>query len=316
MMHDSGVEDIQVSPPPAKRQRKSQRKIPKPSSEQPPFWFYDGDIIIGVEGQSWKIHRSKLMCSVVFADMLELPQPSDVESMHGCPLVTLSQDSAKDWLVVLRWLYERDKFDSQTVVFDTIAGALRISNKYDITDLHQWSTCQLLLRWPQDLTKMTYTAFPHAAEAICLARECDVPEILPAAFYALSIVRWSRRAEGGLSHLQLSPADLRCFIVGREELQDHLHSILSGVDERTGGHTVLCDDCENATLTWLSSRLQADASSPYGTWLLRDLQDIAVSGYSRLIFAHYLCEMAFCLRIKEFINHLQEVIPRYFMLRT
>jgi len=48
------------------------------------------------------------MCSVVFADMLELPQPSDVESMHGCPLVTLSQDSAKDWLVVLRWLYERE----------------------------------------------------------------------------------------------------------------------------------------------------------------------------------------------------------------
>ncbi|OJA12465.1 hypothetical protein AZE42_10511 [Rhizopogon vesiculosus] len=297
MMHDSD-EDIQVSPPPAKRQRKSQRRIPKPSSEQLPFWFYDGDIMIGVEGQSWKIHRSKLMCSVVFADMLELPQPSDIESMHG-------------W-----WLYERDKFDSQTIVFDTIAGALRISNKYDIADLRQWSTFQLLLRWPQDLTKMTYTAFPHAAEAICLARECDAPEILPAAFYALSIVRWSRRAEGGSSHLQLSPADLRCFIVGREELQDHLHSILSGVDERTGGHTVLCDDCENATLTWLSSRLQADASSPYGTWLLRDLQDIAVNGYPRLVFVHYLCEMAFRLRIKEFIRHLQEVIPRYFMLRT
>jgi hypothetical protein len=55
------------------------------------------------------------------------------------------------------------KFTNQTIVFDTIAGALRLSNKYDIAELHQWSTRQLFLRWPQDLTKMTYTAFPHAA---------------------------------------------------------------------------------------------------------------------------------------------------------
>lgn len=55
------------------------------------------------------------------------------------------------------------KFNNQTVVFDTIAGALRLSNKYDIPDLRQWSMRQLFLRWPQDLTKMTYAAFPHAA---------------------------------------------------------------------------------------------------------------------------------------------------------
>ncbi|KAG2067644.1 hypothetical protein BDR04DRAFT_1233274 [Suillus decipiens] len=30
-----------------------------------------------------------------------------------------------------------------------------------------------------------------ALEAICLARECNVPEILPASFYAFSILRWS-----------------------------------------------------------------------------------------------------------------------------
>jgi hypothetical protein len=46
------------------------------------------------------------MCSVIFADMLELPQPTDIESMHGCPLVNLSQDSANDWIVVLTWMYQ------------------------------------------------------------------------------------------------------------------------------------------------------------------------------------------------------------------
>ena len=107
-MNDSD-EDIRTLPPPAKRQRRtSDRRIPKTLPEQQEFWFHDGDIVIGVEGRSWKIHRSKLMCSIVFADMLELPQPSDIESMQGCPLVNLSQDSAKDWLVVLKWLYQRE----------------------------------------------------------------------------------------------------------------------------------------------------------------------------------------------------------------
>ncbi|KAG2129498.1 hypothetical protein DEU56DRAFT_496936, partial [Suillus clintonianus] len=211
-MHNSD-EDMRTSPPPAKRQRTGHRRTSESSIEQSQFWFADGDIVISVEGQSWKIHRSKLMCSVIFADMLELPQPADIERMHGCPLVSLWQDSVKDWLVVLMWMYQRDKFNSQTVIFDTIAGALRLSNKYDIADLRQWSTRQLFLRWPQDLTKMTYAAFPHAAEAICLARECNVPEILPASFYALSILRWTHLADGGQSHLLLSPADLRCFIV-------------------------------------------------------------------------------------------------------
>lgn len=129
-------------------------------------------------------------------------------------------------------------------------------------------------------------------------------------------MRWSHRADGGQSHLQLSPADLRCFIVGREELQEHLQSVLSGADERTGGHSVLCLACGNASRTWLSSRLKPDVSSPYGTWLLRDLQNFTVNGYPGLNFSHYLCEMAFRLRIKDFIHRLQEAIPKYFMLRT
>ncbi|KAG1844244.1 hypothetical protein F4604DRAFT_1821938 [Suillus subluteus] len=315
-MH-SADEDMQITPPPAKRQCTSHRRTSESSIKQSQFWFADGDIVISVEGQSWKIHRSKLMCSVIFADMLELPQPADIERMHGCPLVNLSQDSANDWLVVLTWMYQREKFNNQTVVFDTIAGALRLSNKYDIADLRQWSTRQLFLRWPQDLTKMTYTAFPHAAEAICLARECNVPEILPASFYALSILRWSHLAEGGQSHLQLSPSDLRCFIVGREHLQDHLYAILTGADEWPGGHTTaVCASCENASRTWLSSSLKPDASSPYGVWLLRNLQIFAANGCPGLSLHHARCDVNFRLRISGFVQDLHEAIPRYFMLRA
>ena len=54
-------------------------------------------------------------------------------------------------------------------------------------------------------------------EAIALARECDVPEILPAAFYALSLQRFGYNADGGRSHVVLSQADMRRLIIGPEE---------------------------------------------------------------------------------------------------
>jgi len=231
--------------------------------------------------------------------------------------------------------YDSSLLDMEVIVFDSIAGALRLSHKYDIANLRQWCTSQLLLCWPKNLTKMTYNAFPHAAgepppilahtdhsklltEAIRLAREYDIPEILPAAFYALSVVRWSHKADGGQSHLQLSPADLRRLIVGREELQDHLYSILSGFDERTapGGDTVLCATCESTYRIWLKGSLIPDASHPHGVWLLHDLQYHVNHSPLGLTFPHFLCDKAFRMRIHDYIRHLQEAIPKYFMLQS
>ena len=82
-------------------------------------------------------------------------------------------------------------------------------------------------------------------DAIALARQCNVPEILPAAFYALAVQRWrpspsrpcsfsgspnqasnSRNfasgTDGGRAHAVLDPMDLRRLVMGREALQDVL----------------------------------------------------------------------------------------------
>ena len=64
-------------------------------------------------------------------------------------------------------------------------------------------------------------------EAISLARECRVPEILPAAFYALSIQKWRANADGGRAHNVLSPDDLRRLVIGREALQDLLVEVVA-----------------------------------------------------------------------------------------
>ena len=67
----------------------------------------------------------------------------------------------------------------------------------------------------------------YLTEVISLARECDVPDILPSAFYALSIQKWRNSADGGRSHVVLHPSDLRRLIVGRESLQDILVDIIA-----------------------------------------------------------------------------------------
>ena len=75
------------------------------------------------------------------------------------------------------------------------------------------------------------SSYRRVTEAICLVRELDVPEILPAAFYALGIQRWGNESDGGRSHLILSPDDLRRLIVGLEMLQERIgtHARRTGV---------------------------------------------------------------------------------------
>lgn len=72
---------------------------------------------------------------------------------------------------------------------------------------------------------MHFIAF--ITEAISLARECKVPEVLPAAFYALSIQKWRSKADGERAHNVLSRKDLRRLVMGREALQDLLVEIVA-----------------------------------------------------------------------------------------
>jgi hypothetical protein len=96
--------------PPAKRRRMSStsRASSAPAVDaEDLFWFQDGNIVLGVDCKYFKVHRNKLMCSLVFATMLELPQPELVESVEGCPLVKLHEDTIYDWTTALHWMYDQ-----------------------------------------------------------------------------------------------------------------------------------------------------------------------------------------------------------------
>ncbi|EPQ55617.1 hypothetical protein GLOTRDRAFT_40766 [Gloeophyllum trabeum ATCC 11539] len=298
-----------------------------------PYWFEDGDIVLAVEAHTCKIHRAKLTCSLIFSDMLDLPQPVETDSVDGCPSVTL-YDSWKDWLVVLEWLYAHDAFRNKPIVFDALVGALRISTKYEISELRDWAVAELCARWPRELELLSTQSLPHAAgksarqalharpdgyrsEAINLARECDVPEILPGAFYALAVQKWHCSAEGGRSHVVLSSADLRRIIAGRERLQDYLVQIvIDPLGRSDEPPPPFCAGCVPPLERYWREKLAPDPTSPYGSWLLRDLLAMAKEDgpipmlqtvCANCSFLHYSL-------LYDRMRTLKQSIPRLFQL--
>ncbi|KAF8214717.1 hypothetical protein K438DRAFT_1562499 [Mycena galopus ATCC 62051] len=236
------------------------------------LWFHDGDIVLEIEQRLLKVHRKRLQSSMIFSDMLHIPQPSETDQIDGCPSVTLVGDALTDWEVALGWMYDIDDFLRKAITFDVLSGALRISTKYEIADLRLWAIEELLSRWPVDIANMRLNALPHAAEAINLAQECNVPEILPSCFYALSVQKFHCSADGGRSHIVLCPDDLRRLIAGREALQDALvRIIIDPLAEPGCYNNASCGQCAPRRLEYWRTRLAPDPKSPWSTWLAREL---------------------------------------------
>lgn len=68
------VTDLELQQPPTKRRRKSLGSI-EMEADNKQFWFHDGDIVLEIEDKHLrvKIHREKLMDSLMFSTMLGLP---------------------------------------------------------------------------------------------------------------------------------------------------------------------------------------------------------------------------------------------------
>ncbi|KAF7369741.1 hypothetical protein MVEN_00305800 [Mycena venus] len=224
------------------------------------LWFSDGDIVLEIEQRLLKVHRKRLQCSMIFSDMLHIPQPSETDHIDGCPSVALVGDALADWEVALGWIYHHDDFLQQAITFDILSGALRISTKYEIAKLRQWAVEELLSRWPVDVANMRLNALPHAAEAINLAQECN---------------KFHCSADGGRSHIVLSPNDLRRLIAGREALQDALvRIVIDPLTEPNCVNNASCGQCAARRAEYWRTRLAPDPKSPWGTWLVRELEQM------------------------------------------
>ncbi|RDB24320.1 hypothetical protein Hypma_008443, partial [Hypsizygus marmoreus] len=168
-----------------------------PPSPSPDFWFKDGSIVIVVEDTAFRIHQSILSRhSDVFADLFTVPQPrTDVQSIEGCPVVHLT-DSVADFSDVVRALYEPFYFDrlppnaDLSTLISFVSGILRISTKYNLVLLRQKCIEVLQTKFPCTLEgcdALLASGYKYVSStivrAIPLARETNIPELLPWAFY-------------------------------------------------------------------------------------------------------------------------------------
>jgi hypothetical protein len=127
-----------------------------------------------------------------------------------------------------------------------VAGPLKLATKYQADSLRKRIVSHLETDWPSTLDAwddIAYTAvklqpdpydrsdhcamdsFPDPVPSISLARECDLPDILVAAFYSLCCdsktrrEKLSRMTRGDLETLMLGRERMMSFICGPAALQ-------------------------------------------------------------------------------------------------
>ncbi|EPQ60290.1 hypothetical protein GLOTRDRAFT_135000 [Gloeophyllum trabeum ATCC 11539] len=195
--------------------------------KHPSLYLSDGNIVLysaASEGEAvaFCVHRSMLSkVSLIFADMFSLP-PSDVNEQHeGRPVVRM-QDRASDLEQLLKILYHESSLPMKRLdpqFPSEVKPILQLANKYEITSLRGQIVSRLTEDWPTTLRewdalekdiatmretwdeRLDYTAsgsdfsldshLPEPVGALHLAKECEVPQILPAVFYHLSRLSFS-----------------------------------------------------------------------------------------------------------------------------
>ncbi|EIW87224.1 hypothetical protein CONPUDRAFT_96556 [Coniophora puteana RWD-64-598 SS2] len=248
------------------------------------LYFDDGNVVIAAaltptkNGLLFRVHKSILAKnSLVFADMFTLPDISprteaETNDLYdGVPVVPM-YDKPQDVRGLLHFFYDApsvvlSRYDPETP--SKIDGILTLAKKYRITPLWDRLVDHFKADWPQTLTDWDVLesemairqqarlelaedlpfideVFPEPGAAIRLARDLDIQEVLPAAFYHLSRLKITqdRRVEGQSSESNheddliwhrveggrtanwsfLSIEDFRCLLSGRENIERYLRT--------------------------------------------------------------------------------------------
>ncbi|KAG9048676.1 hypothetical protein FS837_012304 [Tulasnella sp. UAMH 9824] len=188
------------------------------------YWLEDGNIILVLEDRiAFRVYRGHLARhSLVFADMVALSSPTtkndrkaqatveppefrpasspqatfkqpktieEQEYYDGSPVLRMSQDRAEDFAALLDVVLQVTPADPS---FNMLEGVLRISTKYLFEGVRAWAVEHMQARLPTTLhdlladpTLEVYGDRTLAARVISLAREFDLPQLIPLALYAI-----------------------------------------------------------------------------------------------------------------------------------
>ncbi|KDQ10144.1 hypothetical protein BOTBODRAFT_36432 [Botryobasidium botryosum FD-172 SS1] len=152
------------------------------------FWFDDGNVVIHVEGQDFRLHSSILKSrSSYFANLFsQNAAGSDAaqEPIEGCPVYKID-GSRIYFLALLDGLYGNLFTTDRTPSFLTLACFLRAAHHWNFPSCKSWAVKELTRRLPFTLKDFNQAEYPEPAKIIVLCRAAGVTSLLKPAFYGL-----------------------------------------------------------------------------------------------------------------------------------
>ncbi|KAJ7458972.1 hypothetical protein FB451DRAFT_1097548 [Mycena latifolia] len=242
------------------------------------IWFEDGNIVIRAENTQFRVYKGTL-CS--HSDVLKqaIENMEESKGVDGCPLLRLS-DCSTDVQCVLRTIFYRWAYpDNDPLPFNVISAFLRLGKKYRIQPLYDNGLLRLKSAFPPTRDEYSQNRSRErisfggpgapgskstiAVDTILLARELDIPSLLPAAFW-LAATQLELLAAPNTS--SLSEADRTLLISSAKPLRvAHANYLFGWLDDVNSDciQRVMCDKKKtmNALTLWKPPGL-----SPFFSW--------------------------------------------------
>ncbi|KAJ7065743.1 hypothetical protein C8F01DRAFT_1053814 [Mycena amicta] len=187
------------APWPIKRQRSETPVLGLIPARSSVVWFEDGNILLEGQNRLFRVYRGMLATqSPVWKANLEIIPETDGET----PVLTLD-DAGEDLEHVLKTIFHPwTRRDTEPLSFTVISAYARLGRKYQIPALFDDAVRRLSEAFPSTLDRLLNSQVlsaisptdPHTLviqkeiviETIILARELDVPVLLPSAFWVVS----------------------------------------------------------------------------------------------------------------------------------
>ncbi|KAF6744277.1 hypothetical protein DFP72DRAFT_929612 [Ephemerocybe angulata] len=183
-----------------KRQRTDESPVEEQlveSTRSEDFWFCDGSIVLQAENVQFKVHKGVLSRhSPIFETILSMPHTDDEPTVEECPVLNV-HDDPKDVENMLTALYGKNHDSSNPLHFSIVASFVRLGTKYEIDSILKMGLARLQYEFPVTLLAWSFGRRLHTGPfciqdvdsaagryaMIELALECDIPWVLPSAYY-------------------------------------------------------------------------------------------------------------------------------------
>ncbi|KAL1948037.1 hypothetical protein VTO73DRAFT_12112 [Trametes versicolor] len=188
---------VKTEPASAAKPKGKQKTVARKRSEN--FWHLDGSVVVQVQNTLFRLHRSRLtQQSEYFAALQngdgsrDSPALVDWDLVDSCPVYIVKGVSVLDFERLLTALDAGIAYAINPPPFRVLASLIRASHALSFKTILTFATHLLRDMWPSDLARIHETSHAdraqrvsQATETVLLAQQCDLPELLKAAYHEL-----------------------------------------------------------------------------------------------------------------------------------